>query len=130
MVAGKSSPIIRALTVLSRRTSGEVRVHLSHAVFEKDVMAMALSLFAEFEMTRTPHRNAVLIYLNLRHRRFAIVADEGIHRALGQRYWDEMAVHLREDLLSTHFENALALSIYGLAESLAKYFPHATHSTS
>ena len=86
-------------------------------------MATVLSLFDEFEMTRTTNRNAVLIYVNLRHRKFAIVADEGIHRVVGQRYWDEMAMNLREDLLSTNFENALALTTYGLAITLQKYFP-------
>ena len=122
-MAGKSSPIIRALNSLALKTAGEVRVHLSHAHFESDVMATALSLFEEFEMTRTANRNAVLIYVNLRHRKFAIVADEGIHRVVGQRYWDEMAVNLREDLQSTHFENALALTTYGLTVVMQKFFP-------
>jgi uncharacterized membrane protein len=90
---------------------------------EMDAYGRALRLFDEFGMSRTLDRNAVLLYLNLRKRRFAVVADEGIHREVGARYWEELAAHLREDLLSTHPENAIAITVKTLGATLSRYFP-------
>jgi len=86
-------------------------------------MDTALALFEEFDMTRTQDRNAILVYLNRKTRKFAIVADEGIHRKVGQKYWDELAVHFSEDLRATHFENAISLLVFSVATTLAKKFP-------
>jgi len=122
VVPGKS-PIVKALQFLERKTTGEVRVHFVDRYFETDPMGAALDIFNEYQMTRTQDRNAVLIYVNRRTRRFAVIADEGIHRQVGQRYWDELAVNFREDLLSTYFENAVALTIFTLSVSLEKFFP-------
>jgi uncharacterized membrane protein len=74
-------------------------------------------------MTRTTDRNAVLIYLNRATRRFAILGDEGLHREVGQRYWDELAVNFAEDLQSTHYENAISLLVYSVGATMAKKFP-------
>ncbi len=123
MVAGKSSPILKALQFVQKRTTGEVRVHVVKNPFEKDAMGSALEVFDEYAMTRTTDRNGILIYLNLKTRCFSVIADEGIHRAVGQRYWDELARNMREDLLSTQFENAVSLTIFTLAFTLEKYFP-------
>lgn len=123
MAPGKSSPILKALQYVSKVSTGEVRVHVVKNPFEKDPMGSALEVFDEYAMTRTSDRNAILIYVNLSTHGFSIIADEGIHRAVGQRYWDELAINLREDLQSTQFENAVSLSIFTLAVTLGKYFP-------
>jgi uncharacterized membrane protein len=86
-------------------------------------MSSALRRFGEFGMSRTADRNAILVYLNRATRRFAIVADEGIHREVGQSYWDETGVNFAEDLQSTHYENALALLVYALGTTLARKYP-------
>ena len=123
MAVGKSSPIVKALQFVSKRSTGDVRVHVVKNPFEKDTMGSALEVFDEYSMTRTTDRNAVLIYINLSTKAFSIIADEGIHRAVGQRYWDELAANMREDLQSTQFENSVALTVYTLAVTLEKYFP-------
>lgn len=86
-------------------------------------MDTALALFEEFDMTRTQDRNAILVYLNRKTRKFAIVADEGIHRKVGQKYWDELAAHFSEDLRATHFENAISLLVFSVGTTLTKKFP-------
>lgn len=117
------TPILRALQFASKKSTGEVRVHTSRDRFEKDPMGTALRLFEEFGMTRTSDRNAVLVYLNRATRKFAIVGDEGFHRAVGQKYFDHLGVNFAEDLQSTHFENAIALLVYSVGTTLAKKFP-------
>jgi uncharacterized membrane protein len=117
------TPIIRAIRYTEKKSTSEIRVHVVKNFLEKDPMASALRRFDEFGMSRTAQRNAVLIYLNRTKRRFAIVGDEGVHRAVGQRYWDEIAVNFAEDLQSTHYENAISLLVYALGSTLAKKFP-------
>ncbi len=120
------SPILRALRFVEKNSTGEVRVHLASPRFERDPMASALRIFEEYGMTRTADRNAVLVYLNRRRRQFAIVADEGIHRSVGQKYWDQLAANFSEDLRSTYFENAIALLVYSVGTTLAKKFQKRT----
>lgn len=120
------SPILRALRFVSRKSTGEVFVHVSENRYERDPTDTALDLFEELNMTRTHDRNAVLVYLNRRTRKFSIIADEGIHRKVGQKYWDELARNFSEDLLSTHFENAISLLIFSVGTTLVKKYPRET----
>jgi uncharacterized membrane protein len=117
------TPILRAIRFVSRKSTGEVRVQVSRDRFEKDPMNTALALFEEYGMTRTNDRNAILVYLNRATRKFAILGDEGFHRAVGQKYFDQLAFNFTEDLQSTHFENAIALLIFSCGTTLAKKFP-------
>jgi uncharacterized membrane protein len=131
VAAGKkdeSSPIVEAIAEAESRTSGEIRVHLTRRRFERDPFQRAWKLFHQYGMTRTAQRNAVLFYLNLRKKKFAIVGDEGIHRVVGAHYWEELAKSLREDLLSTHIENAVALAVRTIGVTLERFFPHDPNS--
>ena len=74
-------------------------------------------------MERTTRRNAVLFYVNLRTRKFAIVADDGLADAVTPGYWKELSSGLRDDLLSTRYENALAIAIRTIGVTLAEKFP-------
>jgi uncharacterized membrane protein len=117
------SPIVRAIAWAEKGTTSEIRVHITRKVFEKDPFSRAQKLFERFGMFRTSHRNAVLLYVNLRRRKFAIVGDTGIHQKIGQAYWEELAHTLREDLLSTHYENAIAIAVRTLGITLKTHFP-------
>lgn len=119
----KLSPIVLAISEAETRTTGEIRVHISRGWAEKDVFRYAQSIFEEFDMQRTAQRNAILIYLNLRTRKFAILGDRGIDQAIGPKAWEEMAHALKEDLLSTHFESAIAMGVQRAGACLAKHFP-------
>jgi uncharacterized membrane protein len=124
-VAGKEhlSPIVKAISGVERIANAEIRVHVSKRLFERDPFARAEFLFQKYGMQRTTHRNGVLLYLNLRTKKFAVVADEGIHKELGQQYWDELAKQLRDDLQSTYYENAIALTVLTIGVTMSKYFP-------
>lgn len=117
------TPILRALRFVTRKSTGEVFVHVSENRFDRDPMGTALALFEELGLTRTRERNAVFVYLNRKTRKFSIIADEGIHRKVGQKYWDELALNFSEDLRATHFENAISLLIFSVGTTLASKFP-------
>lgn len=120
---GKNSPIVKAIALAEAGTTGEIRVHLSRRWYEPDPFNRASRLFDEFGMRRTSHRNAVLLYVNLRRHKFAVIGDEGIHKAVGQHYWERLSRNLSENLRSTHFENAIADAVRMIGETLRRYFP-------
>jgi uncharacterized membrane protein len=117
------SPIIGAIQKAEENSTGEIRVHLSKKFLERDAYARATRLFRQFGMFRTTHRNAVLFYVNLKRKKFAIVGDEGIHQKVGQRYWEEVARDLRKDLRETHPERAIANAVLKIGQILSKHFP-------
>ncbi|MCM0605103.1 MAG: TPM domain-containing protein [Xanthomonadaceae bacterium] len=104
-------------------TSGELRVHISHRLIELNPMKRARKLFTKQELHLTKYRNGVLIYVNPRRKKFAIVGDQGIHTRVGQEYWNQWAAKLQEDLRSTHYENAVCDAIKNIGDTLKKYFP-------
>jgi uncharacterized membrane protein len=117
------SPIVDAIAVAEAGTTGEIRVHLSKRLFEKNPFKHASRLFEQFGMTRTSQRNAVLLYVNLRRRKFALVADEGIQKVLIQRYWDDLAKALKQNLRETHPERAIASAVIAVGIQLKRHFP-------
>jgi len=119
----KESPIVHAIEAAEAGTTGEIQVHLTKRWVEKDAFSRAQKLFHQFGMTRTTNRNAVLLYVNFRKHKFAIIGDEGIHKVVGQHYWEELAKHLQQDLRSTHAENAIAMAVMTIGQTLKKYFP-------
>jgi uncharacterized membrane protein len=121
--AEKFSPIVQAIAEAEKATTGEIRVHLSRRLWDPDPYGRARRLFAEYGMTRTAQRNGVLLYINLRKRRFALVGDEGVHQTVGQKYWEDLAQALHEDLMSTHIENAVAIAVRTIGATLQRFFP-------
>jgi uncharacterized membrane protein len=119
----KFSKIVEAIARAETRTTGEIRVHISKRWIERDPMARAQTIFRKIGMERTALRNAVLLYVNLRRKKFAIYGDEGIHQSVGQRYWEKIARELTQDLRGTHHENAIAMAVEKIGDALAQYFP-------
>ena len=109
-------------------TSAEIRVHLERRVHRlpgqrADALRRARKVFAHLGMHLTAERHGVLIYLAVEDRKLAIVGDEGIHRRVGDAYWetvrDLMIAKLREG-------RALEAVLAGVAEVgrvLAEHFP-------
>jgi uncharacterized membrane protein len=117
------SPIVEAIRVAESGTTAEIRVHLSRRLIERDPLKRAMSLFDQYEMSRTSRRNSLLIYVNLNRRRFAILADRAAYKTLGRSFWEEAARNLKRDFVSTHPENAIALSVIKIGERLARQYP-------
>jgi uncharacterized membrane protein len=125
MPAGEErhSPIVDAIAGSEEGTTGEIRVHLSRRIIERDPFARAARLFRRYGISRTAQRNGVLIYVNLRRHRFALVGDEGFHAAVGQPFWEKLARELSENLRATHPERAIAIAVIRVGQRLNKHFP-------
>lgn len=125
MVIG--DPIVRAIAQAQQGTTGKIRVHLSKRIWERNPLRRAQRLFERFGMAQTRDRNAILLYLNLRRRRFAVLGDQGINLKLeqegGQGGWKPLARALSDNLRSTAPERAIALTVAALGEKQRQYFP-------
>jgi uncharacterized membrane protein len=117
------SKLRQALIESLTETTGEIRVHLSSRWGERNPLRRARRLFLRSELQRTAQRNAVLLYFNRRSRKFALIWDQGLEAKTGAGYWRELALLLEEDLRSTHFENALSITVRTLGITLKKHFP-------
>lgn len=111
-----------AIQEAERQTSGEIRVVISRTA-RGDPLEAARERFARLRMHETQERNAVLVFLAVTDRRFAILGDEGIHRLVGQEGWDHlrdgMAARFRED----DFAGGLAYAVAEIAQVLREHFP-------
>jgi uncharacterized membrane protein len=109
-------------------TSAEIRVHLERRVHRwpgqrPDALRRARKVFAHLGMHLTAEHHGVLIYLAVEDKKLAIVGDEGIHRQVGDAYWetvrDLMVARLREG-------RAIEAVLAGVAEVgrvLGRHFP-------
>ena len=121
--AGKISPIVNAIGEAEKNTTGEIRVYLSKRWLDIHPYKRAQKLFLKHKMEKTKYRNGIMLYVNLKRKKFAIFGDEGIHQKVGQHYWDAIAKNLMQDLKSTHFENAIAKAVLSVGEKLKELFP-------
>ncbi len=118
-----ASLLQQALIEAEEGSTGEIRVHLSRRPFEPNALKRATRLFDRFGMNRTAQRNAVLLYVNLRKHRFAIVADRGFSQAVEPMVWDRIAAELSDHFRSTHPDRAMAIAIIRIGVQLQKHFP-------
>jgi uncharacterized membrane protein len=114
-----------AIEDAEKHTSGQLRVCIEKTCSE-NVLDRAAKYFHQLDMHKTKLRNGVLIYVATVDRKFAIIGDAGINKAVPANFWDDT----KEDMLQ-HFKfgNLVEGIVTGLEISgnhLQKYFPHQT----
>ena len=118
----RDTEIVAAIRAAEEKTSGEIRVFVSHKTIE-DPVAAAQREFEKLGMTQTHERNGVLIYVAPRSQKFAIIGDSGVHQHCGDAFWrevaDEMVVHFRKG----DFQPGIIHGIQKAGALLAKHFP-------
>lgn len=114
-----------AIREAERRTSGEIRVFISrHAC--TDPGKAARQEFTRLQMTRTPLRNAVLLYVAPESRNFALAADEGVQFRCGPSLDAAVAEVVLPELGQGRPGPAILAAIRRLGEDLAREFPSHT----
>ena len=78
--------ITDAITMAEKRTSGEICVHITPKC-GGDVMEAAEKKFNKLGLYKTERRNAVIIYVAYKSKKFAILGDEGINNVVPDDYW-------------------------------------------
>ena len=118
--------IVEAIRQAERLTSGEIRVHLQSRCKE-DVLTHARKVFSRLGMGRTKQKNAVLIFVALDSRRFAVLGDSGIHACVGDEFWSGT-----RDIMDNYFskgriKEGIITGIRNIGEKLKAYFPLQTN---
>jgi uncharacterized membrane protein len=114
--------IVAEIAAAELRTSGEIRIFISRRAPE-DAMVRARQRFEKLGMTRTRHRNAVLIYFAPRVHKFAVVGDQGIHEKCGDAFWDEAVAEIGQHLRAERFTDAVVHAVRKVGALLAQHFP-------
>jgi uncharacterized membrane protein len=115
--------VVQAIQAAERTTSGEIKVHIEARCSESDALARAQALFVELGLTRTRERNAVLLYVAARDRRFALLGDQGIHEEVGSQFWSEAAEKMTRAFRDGRLGDGLVEAISAIGERLARRFP-------
>ena len=79
-------------------------------------------------MERTQHRNAVLVYVAILDRQFALFADEGIYQEMGKEYWDGEAALMLEAFKKQEFADGIITVVQDIGKALATHFPYDKHT--
>ena len=122
--------IAQSVVEAEATTSGEIRVHVEPHVPRRrfarpgDPLERAKELFTTLGMERTRERNGVLIYLAVKHRKLAIVGDEGIHARVSDEYWRRVRDLMVGMLRSGRLRDGIVAGVREVGRVLAQHFPH------
>ena len=115
--------IIDAIHNAERMTSGEVRVFVESKCSYMDAIDRAAELFFQLEMQKTDDRNAVLLYVAMKDRQLAVFGDEGIHKKVGNEYWNQEVQKMISNFNMENYAAGISEVVKDIGEALTKNFP-------
>jgi uncharacterized membrane protein len=115
--------IVEAVQYAEKRTSGEIRVFVESRCKYVDAIDRAADIFFGLKMENTKDRNAVLLYVAMKDRQLAVFADEGIHKKLGQEYWNNEIKLLISNFNRNDYAAGIRQCVTDIGEALYSNFP-------
>ncbi|MBS1588120.1 MAG: TPM domain-containing protein [Bacteroidetes bacterium] len=117
--------VVAAIRAAEAGTTGELRVYIESHCSYVDAMERAKEIFASLNMAKTERRNAILLYLALKDKQFAIFGDQEIYtQAGGAHFWEKAAHQLKQNLRKGHIAGGIVQCIQDLGDALATHFPY------
>ncbi|HVT85579.1 MAG TPA: TPM domain-containing protein [Chitinophagaceae bacterium] len=116
--------ILQAIQQAEKETSGEIRVFVESKCSYMDALDRAKEIFSRLNMQDTTERNAVLIYVAVKHHQLAIFGDEAIHKKVGNDYWGRLVKQMVHHFHKNNIAEGIRLTIMELGHDLQKHFPH------
>ena len=116
--------IVDAIRSNERRTSGEIRVFVESRCSWVNPVDRAMEIFYGLKMEKTEQRNAVLIYVAIKHRQVAVVGDEGIHNKVGTAYWQNEVAAMIKKFNSDSVAEGIRQCVIDIGEALYRHFPY------
>ena len=117
--------IVAAIKEGESKTSGEIRVFMEHHCTYMDAMHRAQEIFANLAMEKTVARNAIIVYVALTDKQFALFGDKAIYeKAGGAAFWQKAAEKLTGHLRKNEVTEGLCNCIHELGSALALHFPY------
>jgi uncharacterized membrane protein len=116
--------ITDAIQHAERMTSGEVRVFVESKCSYMDAIDRAAELFFNLEMQKTDDRNAVLLYVAMKDRQLAVFGDEGIHKKVGNEYWNNEVHKMISNFNRENYAAGIVVVVKDIGEALTEHFPY------
>jgi uncharacterized membrane protein len=114
--------LIEAIRAAEQKTSGEIRVLVSHKKVTDPVVA-AQKEFLRLRMDQSAQRNGVLIFVAPRSHKFAVIGDEAVHAQCGDIFWQELARAMTDYFRKSEFTEGLVHGVRKAGELLTEHFP-------
>jgi uncharacterized membrane protein len=115
--------IVDAIRAAEQQTSGEVRVYIESKNVYVDPMDRAAEVFYNLKMDKTDNRNAVLLYIAMKHRQLALFGDEGIYNVTGAAYWNNAVKEMIANFSGHHEVDGIVNCIHTIGQTLKEKFP-------
>jgi uncharacterized membrane protein len=114
--------VVQAIGAAEKTTSGEIKVHVESRC-KGDPYRRAIALFERLGLTKTRQRNAVLIYVAVHDRKYALLGDSGIHEAVGSQFWNDAATRMQDAFRKGALGDGLVGAVESVGARLAEKFP-------
>ncbi len=121
LTASQEQAIVEAIRKAELLTSGEIRVHLESSCI--DPISRAQELFHLLKMDNTKEENGILFYVAVDDKKFALIGDRGIHKQVGDDFWNAVKDVVLSRFRESEFQNGLIEGIELVGKKLAVYFP-------
>ena len=116
--------ITESIRHAEKMTSGEVRVFVESKCSYMDAIDRAAELFFNLQMQKTDDRNAVLLYVAMEDRQLAVFGDEGIHKKVGNEYWNAEVGKIINNFNRDNYAEGISEVVKDIGEALTKHFPY------
>ena len=124
MSEAENKSIVEAIQASEKLTSGEIRIYIESKNPLKNSLERAKAVFFKQKMFQTAQRNGVLIYLSIKDREVAILGDEGIHKAVGDVFWNEQIKTMLDLFKSQSVADGICSCVNAVGEVLKEKFPY------
>jgi len=122
--AEEKQQIIDSIKWAESKTSGEARIYVESRCRFVDPLDRAAEIFWGLKMEQTKDQNAVLVYVAIRDRQFAIYADKGIHEKVGTEFWEKEVLKMKSHFQAKQYADAIVHVVRDIGEALHKHFPY------
>lgn len=115
---------MEAIRKSEKRTSGEIRIYVESRCRFVDPVDRATEIFLGLKMENTDDRNGVLIYVAMKDHQLAVFGDEGIHKRVGTKFWNEEVKKMLSEFNSENYIDGIVSIVHNVGEALTSHFPY------
>jgi uncharacterized membrane protein len=120
----ENKAIVEAIQASEKLTSGEIRIFIESRNPRANSLDRAKEIFFREKMQQTAQRNGVLIYLAVKDRAVAVWGDEGIHREVGDEFWNQQIEAMLNLFKNNSLSEGICTCVKAVGEVLKNKFPY------
>ena len=121
--------IAHAIQQAELQTSGEVRVFVESKCNYVNAIDRAKEIFDKLNMHKTENKNAVIVYVALKHKQLAIFADDGIYKKTGVQFWNDELNLMIDYFKNENIVDGITKVVEHIGEALKTHFPFQRNDT-